>query len=418
MEQTPAKEALTILRRFLQYAEKIFALSSLLELGKDSRPAPRIATRTVLSSVLVMFVARIGSLNALEQTESSSGFWRRWLRAALPSADTLGRVMHGVAPDGLRAMLATVYSKLKRNKALRPTTHGLMALAIDGHETQATYRRWCQGSLERRVKTRLGYRTQYYHRYVTAMLVCADFPLLLDVEMLEPGEGELAAAKRLLVRVLQNYPRAFDVVVGDALYSDAEIFKMLVEHNKDMISVLKQNQPDLLAEAETLLEMTEPAVEEKGGKTWRVLHDLSGFEQWSQTRSLRVVRSREGRRVRRQLDGQVEELQSQWYWLTTCSPHRASPQAIAALGHARWDIENLGFNETVTRWHADHVYKHTTEAISTFWLMTMLALNLFHAFYFRNLKADVRRHCTRLHVARCLASTLYAAAPAEQALPP
>jgi hypothetical protein len=47
-----------------------------------------------------------------------------------------------------------------------------------------------------------------------------DHPLAvpLDVELLRPGEGEETAAKRLLERVFDHYPRFFDVVCGDALY--------------------------------------------------------------------------------------------------------------------------------------------------------------------------------------------------------
>ena len=366
-----------------------------------------------------MFVTRTGSLNALEQTESSTRFWHNWLGTSLPSADTLGRVMDRTDPDTLRGMLQEVYTKLKRNKALRPTTHGLMALAIDGHETQATYMRQCEGNLERRIKKSSGDRTQYYHRQVTAMLLCADLPLLLDVEMLRPNDSELTAAKRLLERVLMNYPRAFDVVVGDALYSDAGIFKLLTKHGKDVVSVLKKNQKDILADAETLMASTKPVLDEDTGKTWNVVHDLSGFSFNSEPdKVLRVVRSQGGRRVRRQIDGQPKEVMSQWYWLTTCSSSRASHQAVVALGHARWDIENQGFNEAVNQWRADHVYKHSTEAILTFWLMAMLAFNLFHAFCLRNLKAEIWRQCSRLHIARCLASSLYTTQPAPEALPP
>jgi len=44
----------------------------------------------------------------------------------------------------------------------------------------------------------------------------------------------------------------------------------------------------------------------------------------------------------------------------------------------------------VTRWHANHVYRHEANAILVFWLLTMLACNLFMAFYQRNLKPAVR----------------------------
>ena len=366
-----------------------------------------------------MFLTRAGSLNALEQTGASEQFWQDWLGTELPSADTLGRVMDQVDPETLRAMIREVYTRLKRNKALAPTTHGLTALVIDGHEIHSTYLRRCEGNLERRIKKRSGYQTQYYHRQVSAMLLCGDFPLLLDAEMLSPGDDEIAAAKRLLERILKDYPRAFDIVLGDALYSDPGIFKLLTDRSKDVLSVLKKNQPDLLGEAETLMVQAEPSLDEDDGTQWKTVHDLGGFEHPSSSFGpLRIVRSREGRKVRRQIDGRHEEVMSQWYWLTTCSQHRVPHQAIVALGHARWDIENQGFNETVNQWHADHIYKHTTRAILNFWLMTMLSFNLFHAFYFRNIHQQTRRRYSRLHISKCLASTLYTTRTTSKARPP
>ena len=72
-------------------------------------------------------------------------------------------------------------------------------------------------------------------------------------------------------------------------------------------------------------------------------------------------------------------------------------EGVLRFGHGRWSIENEGgFNELVNLWHADHVYKHASNAILAFWLMTLLVFNLFHAFINRNLKA-VRRvgHTTK-----------------------
>lgn len=416
MGQAETTGAVAILRRLLAYGEKVYGLSALVERIRDRRRRPRISTQVVIRSILAMFLTRLGSLNALEQTQSGR-FWRRWLGAPLPSADSLGRIMQQVDPDTLRQALRGLYTQLKRNKALPPTSHGLMALVIDGHESHATYRRRCAGCLERRVKTRRGWRIQYYHRHVTAMLLGEHFPIWLDAEALRPGDDELTAAKRLLTRVLHDYPRAFDLVLGDALYSDSQIYALLVRHRKDALTVLKANQPELLDEAQTLLEEVEPVVVEQAN-TWREVRDLDGFlTPWSEfDRPVRVVRSRESRRVRRQLDGQSEDLLSQWLWVTTCSPHRAPTDALVRLGHARWDIENQGFNEVVNRWHADHVYKHDANALLTFWLMAMLAFNLFHAFYRRQLKPEQRT--SYQHVARSMASELYHLTPQPQARPP
>ncbi len=364
----------------------------------------------VVRSVLIMFLTRMGSLNALEQTRPSA-FWRRCLGAALPSADSTGRIVALMDPDTVREVHQELYTRLKRNKALPPTTHGLMALVLDGHESHATYRRRCSGCLQRLVKTKNGERVQYYHRNVTAMLLGYEFPLLLDAEPIEAGMDEIAAAMRLVKRVLSHYPRAFDVVLGDALYADARIFNLVLDHGKDALSVLKANNPDLLGDALALSETMEPeevALDPKRCEVW----DLEGFTTWPQVqRPVRVVRSRETTKIRRQLNGKTEEIVSKDLWVTTLSVHRAPTAAIVRLGHARWDIENQGFNETVNRWFADHVYKHDGDAILHFWLLAMLAFNLFHAFFYRNLKPQLRRRISYLHVARCMASGIYAALP-------
>jgi len=163
-----------------------------------------------------MFLARLGSLNALVQTRPQR-FWSRWLGADLPSADTLGRVATQVEVAGLRELQGQVYARLKRGKALPPPAHSLIAAVLDGHESQASFRRHCAGCLTRTIHTTAGEHTQYYHRHVSLQLVGADWTLLLDAEPQRRGEDEVAAALRLAQRVLTTYPRAFDLVLADGL---------------------------------------------------------------------------------------------------------------------------------------------------------------------------------------------------------
>lgn len=416
MGQATTAGAIAILQRLLHYGDKVYQLAALVAGIRDRRQRPRLPTARVVRCVLVMFLTRLGSLNALAQTVSHR-FWKRWLAADPPSADSVGRIMEQVDPDSIRQALHEFYNRLKVNKALPPTSHGLMALAIDGHESHATYLRHCTGCLERPIKTRRGYKTQFYHRHVVAMLLGEQFAIYVDAEPLGPHEDELGAAKRLLTRVLDAYPRAFDIVLGDALYTDSQVYALVRSRGKDLLTVLKANQRDLLREAHTLLEQIEPLELKHQGALCEVC-DLGGFDAWpGLDRPLRVVRSREHRRVQRQLDGMGEDLLSEWLWVTTCSPQRASTAALLRLGHARWDIENQGFNEIVNRWHADHVYKHSANAILTFWMVAMLAFNLFQAFYALNLKPEVRQSASCLHVARCMASELYHDPPAARAPP-
>lgn len=351
----------------------------------------------------------MGSLNALEQTRGNA-FWRRWAGGALPSADTIGRVFSGLDCETVRAALRHIYTRLKRNKALKPAFHGLFALVVDGHECAASYLRCCSGCLRRTVHTRQGDRTQYYHRNVTAALLCKDFPLLLDVESQRPGEDEVGAAMRLLERVLRDYPRAFDVILGDSLYVRHEVFELAKRRGKHVIAVLKDERRDLLQDALSLFAVQQPVVRQRGdaGRVSASTWDIEDFTSWTQLGTeVRVVRSLETSTVRRQMDRRHEQRTSHWIWVTTLSKNKAPTEAVIELGHERWVIENNELNELVTYWHADHLYKHHPTAIDAFWLLTMLAYNLFHAFIYLNLKAQLRCRYSKLHWARLIAAEFY-----------
>jgi hypothetical protein len=396
-----------ILRRLLAYARTRLGWEAGLEAVSDARRQPQIPTPVVVRALTVMFLARLGSLNALTQTRPRR-FWSRWLEAGLPSADTLGRVATQMEVTGLREVHRQVYARLKRGKALPPLAHGLIAGVVDGHESHATFRRHCPGCLRRTIHTAAGDRTQYYHRHVTFQLVGAGWTLVLDAEPQRPGEDEVAAALRLFQRVLALYPRAFEVVLADGLYADPRVFNYLYSRGKDVLAVLKDNHPALLEDARSLFETTPPVGGRNGTRVCQ-WWDLVGFTTWPQVQApIRVVRSLETWAVRRQLDGQVEERHTEWFWVTTLAPTRAPTGTVVQLGHARWAIENEGFNELGTRWHADHVYRHEPTALLVFTLLAMLCLNVFLAFYRRDLKPAARVAASRLHVARQVAAELYA----------
>jgi hypothetical protein len=53
--------------------------------------------------------------------------------------------------------------------------------------------------------------------------------------------------------------------------------------------------------------------------------------------------------------------------------------------HKRWDIENNGFRELKTKWNIDHCFIHDPNAIEAFFIIQMMAFNLFQLFLFRRL---------------------------------
>jgi Transposase DDE domain len=231
--------------------------------------------------------------------------------------------------------------------------------------------------------------------------------LLLDLEPQRPGENEVATALRLLDRVIEAYPRAFDLVLADALYGIAPFFNYLLSRGKHALVVLKDERRNLYQDAAGLWERvrSQPGQYRSHECQWWDFPDLLS---WPEVKApLRVVRSLEFWSVKRQITKQETTLNSDWIWVTTFSPPQARTGQVVTLGHQRWDIENHGFNELVNGWHADHVYRHEPNAIEGFLLLAFLAYNIFHAFLALNLKPAIRRGKTERYWARQMAAQLH-----------
>jgi Transposase DDE domain len=385
----------------------------------DRRIEPRITTAVVAKAAAVMLWARMGSLNALEMS-GQSRFWKHWLGAPLPSADTMGEVHSKMDANTLRDAIHQVYGQLKRNKAL-PDNQGISLAILDGHESHASYRRHCAGCLERTIKSPSGDRTQYYHRQVTLMLVpgapAGRKPLRipLDHEPILPGEDEVATAKRLLDRVITRYPRAFDLVLVDALYDRADFFNFLLDCGKNVLAVLKDERRNLYQVAQELkahyVAGLYPIVPPAKG-TFRSRDcqwwDFPNLLSWPEVNTpVRVIRSVETYSIKRQLDGKTEELISDWTWVTTLPPEQVPVKRCVEFGHQRWDIENHGFNELVNGWDADHVFKHDAASIECFLLMTFLTFIIYHAFLCLNLKPAIRKDKSEEFWVNLIAAEIY-----------
>lgn len=417
MARAGAAEGLTMLRRLLRYADKIYDLAEVVGRITDRRRTPEHETAAVVQCLLIMCLLRLGSVHALVQYNKAA-FWRRWIGGRVAGGDTMRRTAGKADCATIRAGIKHIYTQRKRNKALPPAWHGMDAVIFDGHETTASTKRCCAHCSQRTLHTKQGDQIEYYHRLVAAMLVTGRGYLMLDVEMQKPGEAEVTVAVRLLARLCHDFPRAFDVVVADGLYAGAPFFKTARAHNLQVIAVLKNEHRDLLKDVRGLCSL-ESAVTVKSKRKVSQWWDFDGLTSWdAMQETVRVVRSLETVPVRRQRTKQIETVIADWLWVTTLPCHLASTKAIVELGHGRWAIENQGFNELVNEWHADHMYTHDVNAIEAFWLMTMLAYNLYHAFIELNVKAALRSRFTLRAFARMLLADFLSSLPELRGLSP
>lgn len=402
-QPAPPPEGGGALTRILKYGEKIFGLCSGLRAVRDGRQKPRIPAGRAALSYMMLMLARLGSLNALEQRAAPKA-WAKWLGGGLPSADWMGDVAATLCHEQLRALLQHQHRRCKRNKGFGRGKDGLRWLILDGHEGVSSYRRSWIDALERVVHFEAGDRTQYYFRYVAAYLTNGRDYLMLDAESQRPGEGEIACAMRLLERLFKTCPRAFDAVCGDNAYMDPKLWKLVRQHKKHLVAVLKNEHRDLLEDARALFADATP-IAFNDNKTKRWCWDLEGFTTWPQCgEPVRVVRCVETTTVKRQHGKKKQLLESEWFWVTSLPPARASTRSIVCAGHGRWGIENRGFNELCNQWHGDHGYKYTAHALLACTLLLFIAYNLFHAFIEHNLKPQATAGRTEKYWADLIAA--------------
>jgi hypothetical protein len=391
------------LRRLLAYAKKVFDLDAVLGSLRDRRRGARIDTGLVARAVFLMGLLRVRSFNAFEPKLAEP-----WLQRALGleptdrkalSVDTMSYALQRMEVSTARNALTRVIEKAERNKVFREGWyHALRFFALDGWEPFCSYERHCPACLTREVTVGDRKRTQYYHRYVVALLlgerleVVLDFePILSADERREHGqtnvaghEGELTAGKRLLQRLRATYGNWLDVVVGDALYANGPFLSLAKQCGYGAIVVLKKDNNEPLQEALALWgnSLPEQVVEDDDKKErvelWRCadLETLSTYDG-----KIDVVRAV----VRKQRADPDAHTATTWCFGATGKAARMHTHRIALAGRGRWHIENTGFYQWTQYWRFSHVFTHGKDALPALFYIFFLAFNLLQLFLYRQL---------------------------------
>ena len=376
-----------MLKRIINYSNKYFNLSDLILDISDLRAKPQISAADVASSVLSMIFSNLGSLNKFNQSRDFS--YAKNMALKVPSASTVARSADTIDLDYVRKILKSIYLKAKRSKMIE-AFNGRYIGIVDGHEITSSDIHKCNCCSIRNVsKIEEVVKLNYYHKYSAFILAGPKFCFLLDIEPIYPLEGELTSALRLIDRVCLNYPKAFEAVAGDGLYLNGATFKLLESHHKYTIAVLKDQRRELYGQAMSLSAITAPTVYQDEAVTYRAWeHKISGL--WDgYDKPVRAIRSEEAKTVRHHCQElgkwDIRQERAEWMWVTNL-PSIVGLKNIIPVCHSRWQIENKCFNEIVSTWNADHVYRHSQNAISAFILFLFIALNIFNIFFARNIK--------------------------------
>jgi hypothetical protein len=297
---------------------------------------------------------------------------------------------------------------------------------VDGIEICSSFARCCDACMQREVqhKVRGQLRTdvQYYHRIVAVVVVSTPVPIPLGLRFQKNGEAEVPCALALLQDLVDRLGRRFlDLLVGDALYLQAPFVKEVERLGLDWAFTLKENQPDLLREAERFTAGPPAGVEPETDRELRWWH-VPQIDWPAGDRLIRVIKTvrtehkrqvavrPEGDHLRKSKSEVAEE--STNFYATNFELGAIPPWFIHQLSRSRWRIDAEIFQTITTNCHLKHPAVHQSTALVVLTMIRLLAYTLSLVFYHRQVRSHARDRCyTFREFAKRLAYWFVALAP-------
>ena len=395
--------------RFEAYLDKVFGFSDLVSALPEGRQFPQHPWKKVFDSVFLGAAMQIPSLLQIE-AECHDGALAK--RIGSISDDTIGYALERQSPEPVFALTCEIARRLKRNGVLHSDwSRGLVVAAVDGIEICSSFARCCDACMEREVQHKVNGEMradiQYHHRIVAAALVSTPFPIPLGVRFQKNGEGEVSCALALLKDLVDQLGRRFlDVLVGDALYLQAPFVKEVERLGLVWAFTLKENQPELLREAERFTQESPTGVHAEPDREVRYWH-LPEVDWPVADRLVRVVKTvrienrrrvtvseKDGHRIK-SMTAVAQE--STNFYATNFELGSISPLFIHQFSRSRWRIDTEVFQTLTTDCNLKHPAVHQTTALVVLTMIRFLAYTLSLVFYQRQVRSHARGKCETFH---------------------
>ena len=392
-------------RQFEAYLDKVFDWSARVAALPEGRQSPYHPWPKVFDCVFLGAAIQIPNVHRLE-AECQRGVLRQ--RIGKLSEDTVGYALQRQAPASLFALGCEVARRLKRNGVLHSDwARGRLVAAVDGIEICSSYVRCCDACMEREVEHKVDDQRrkdiQYYHRLVAVVLVSTDFPVPLGVRFQQDGEDEVACALALLQELDRQLGRRFlDVLVADSLYLRSGFVQEMEKLQLEWVVTIKENQPELLAEAQRLTGGPPQTSWSTAQDEFRLWHAPETY--WpAGRRSLRVVKTFHIRKKQqvaltpagspKKKKPRKEEVreESTNYYATNLELGSIPPTFIHQLGRSRWRVDSDAFQTLTTQAHLKQPSIHQTCALVVLTMVRVLAYTLSTVFYYRQVVSHARQ---------------------------
>jgi hypothetical protein len=388
--------------RFETYLDKVFDWTASVATMAEGRQNPSHPWPKVFAAVFLGSACQFGPVHRIE-AECKAGVLEK--RIGPLSEDTIGYALQRQAPEEVFDLGCRVARQLKRNGVLHSDwARGRVVAAVDGIEICSSYCRCCEACLERAVERKVNGKleewTQYYHRLSAVTVVSTPFPIFVGIRFQKSGETEVACSLALLQELVAKLGKRFvDILVADALYLQTPFVRALESLGLEWVINLKDNQPDLAAEAERLT--NRPADDRDASAhaelqlwhlpevDWPVADRLIGVVKTVRVQNVNrvAVRKEDGRPVREKQPAPIVSTNS---YATNVDLGAIPPWFIHQLGRSRWVIDAQAFQTVTTDCHLKQPSVHQSCALVLLTMIRVLAYTLAMVFYFRQVRSHWR----------------------------
>lgn len=299
--------------------------------------------------------------------------------------------------------------RLKRNAVLHSDwARGRVVAAADGIEICSSFVRCCDQCMERKISHKVGdeFREdiQYYHRILAVMVVSTAFPIPLGIRFQKDGETEVACTLALLHDWRDQLGcRFFDLLVADALYLQKPFVEALETIGWEWVINVKENQPELMAEAERATAGPPDYQQTDKGQQRQLWYAPEVF--WPVAdRSISIVKAerilhknrlplRPSSRPTQPEGKEACPETSRNYYATNVELGSVPPLFIYQLGRSRWIIDTEAFQTLTTDSHLKQpsVHHNRGQALVNLIRIRVLAYTLSMVFYHRQVCSHFRK---------------------------
>lgn len=299
----------------------------------------------------------------------------------MPHSDTLNYYLEHLSPGCFAELRKKLIKNLIRMKSFqRGKLQGqYWRIILDGTGLFYFKEKHCDNCLVNTVIKEDGTKVKtYYHKVVEAKLVLSDkIVISLDTEFIEnenedvsKQDCEITAAKRLLQRVAEDYPRLPVCIQGDNLYAVEPIMKICRQKRWKYIFTHKAARQKLLDESYEWIRQGNGSIQvsrigkEKGnGEYVNHVEVTAGKEETANLFSYTYETETEGKKQT-----------VTFKWITNIELTERNLEEMINAARGRWKIENEGFNNQKNGiYDIEHLNSRNSNAMKNHYLLTQVA---------------------------------------------